>query len=175
MCFAFYKGRLCLLLIRGSQLQRFPASLQPPPLPCLTTPVCSRIHTVKDEAMNCLGFFLLPSLGICSLGVEEEKKPYNEDIHIQVSLLFFCLCYVTPRSRTLRHSSIMVTVRLERRVFLASGCGGVMRPLSLSFLSRLLRRRIAARNGGERRRREIFTGHEIANFEGKRNASKLHA
>ncbi len=61
----------------------------PPPSNLLLPRLTSRIHTVKDEAMNCLGFFLLSSLGICSLGVEEEKKPYNEDIHIQVSLLFF--------------------------------------------------------------------------------------
>ncbi len=117
--------------------------------------------------MNCLGFFLLSSLGICSLGVEEERSPTMKIFTFKF-LCFFCLCYVTPRSRTLRHSSIMVTVRLERRVFLASGCGGVMRPLSLSFLSRLLRRRIAPRNGEERRTREIFTGHEITNFEGKK-------
>ncbi len=136
MCFAFYKGRLCLSLIRGSQLQRSPTSLQPPP-PSFNYPaVCSRMHTVKDEAVNCLGFFLLSQSWYLLAGGGGREKPYNEDIHIQVSLLFFCLCYVTPRSRTLRHSSVMVTVRLERRVFLASGCGGVMRPLSLSLFCR---------------------------------------
>ncbi len=63
-------------------------STPPPPsnlLPRLTTPPS------VDEAMNCLGFFLLSSLGICSLGVEEERSPTMEIFTFKF-LCFFFVC-----------------------------------------------------------------------------------